>query len=186
MSKDSKTVFIGRKPTMDYVLAVMSHFNSSDNNEVVIKARGRAISTAVDVAEIVNKRFLKDLNVEDVKIDTEEIPEIQIADEQKEKPKDIPPPSLVVKEKTDEVTEEKAPISSFDLREENVPSDIIDLMKLSPNADQTVKDIALNVRRAIYVDQIHKDKLRSITIEKYDWKNISTKLALDLNQLTKK
>ena len=73
MSKDSKTVFIGRKPTMDYVLAVMSHFNSSDSNECVIKARGRAISTAVDVAEIVNKRFLKDLNVEDVKIGTEEL-----------------------------------------------------------------------------------------------------------------
>jgi DNA-binding protein len=73
MSKDSKTVFIGRKPTMNYVLAVMTHFNSSDSNEAVIKARGRAITTAVDVAEIVNKRFLKDLNVKDIKIGTEEI-----------------------------------------------------------------------------------------------------------------
>ena len=73
MSKDSKTVFIGRKPTMNYVLAVMTHFNSSDSDEAVIKARGRAISTAVDVAEIVNKRFLKDLNVKDIKIGTEEI-----------------------------------------------------------------------------------------------------------------
>ncbi|MEN8193938.1 MAG: glycosyltransferase [Bacteroidota bacterium] len=76
--------------------------------------------------------------------------------------------------------------ASIDSVSQAVPSDIIDIMKLSPNADQTVKDIASNVRRAIYVDQIHKDKLRSITIEKYDWKNISTKLALDLHQLTKR
>jgi DNA-binding protein len=73
MSKDSNTVYIGRKPTMNYVLAVMTIVNSSDAKEVTIKARGQAISTAVDVAEIVNKRFMKDLNVSDITIGTEQI-----------------------------------------------------------------------------------------------------------------
>ena len=74
MSKDSNTVFIGRKPTMNYVLAVMTIVNSSDSKEVTIKARGQAISTAVDVAEIVSRRFMKDLNVNKISIGTEEMP----------------------------------------------------------------------------------------------------------------
>ncbi len=43
---DDNTVFIGKKATMNYVLAVVTQFNSG-HNEVVIKARGRAISRAV-------------------------------------------------------------------------------------------------------------------------------------------
>ena len=73
MSRDINTVYIGRKPTMNYVLAVITNFHSSAAKEVTLKARGRAISTAVDVAEIVNQRFMKDLNVSDIKIGTEEI-----------------------------------------------------------------------------------------------------------------
>jgi DNA-binding protein len=73
MLKDSNTVYIGRKPTMNYVLAVITNFNSSDTKGVTLKARGRAITTAVDVAEIVNNRFMKDLNVSDITIGTEEI-----------------------------------------------------------------------------------------------------------------
>jgi archaea-specific DNA-binding protein len=53
-------VYIGKKPTMNYVLAVVTQFNSGIK-EVRIKARGNAISRAVDVAEIVRKRFLQDL-----------------------------------------------------------------------------------------------------------------------------
>ncbi len=73
MSKDLNTVYIGRKPTMNYVLAVITNFNSSDTKDVTIKARGQAISTAVDVAEIVSRRFMKDLNVGDITIGTEEM-----------------------------------------------------------------------------------------------------------------
>ena len=73
MSKDSNTVYIGRKPTMSYVLAVITSFSSSDTKGVAIKARGRAITTAVDVAEIVNRRFMKDVSVSDVTIGTEEM-----------------------------------------------------------------------------------------------------------------
>lgn len=69
MAEDN-TVFIGKKATMNYVLAVVTQFNSG-LNEVVIKARGRAISRAVDVAEIVRHRFVTDAVVKDIKIDTE-------------------------------------------------------------------------------------------------------------------
>jgi len=73
MSKEPNTVYIGRKPTMNYVLAVITNFNLSDTKEVTLKARGRAITTAVDVAEIVNNRFMKELNVSEITIGTEEI-----------------------------------------------------------------------------------------------------------------
>jgi DNA-binding protein len=73
MSKDSNTVFIGQKPSMNYVLAVLTNFNSSNAKEVTIKARGRAITTAVDVAEIVRCKFMKDVNVSEITIGTEEI-----------------------------------------------------------------------------------------------------------------
>ncbi|MBS7657399.1 DNA-binding protein Alba [Candidatus Bathyarchaeota archaeon] len=74
MSKDSNTVYIGQKPTMNYVLAVLTHINTKNAKEVTIKARGQAISAAVDVAEIVNKRFMKELGVSNISIGTEEMP----------------------------------------------------------------------------------------------------------------
>jgi DNA-binding protein len=65
-------VFVGSKPVMNYVLAVLTQFNSGIA-EVSVKARGRAISRAVDVAEIVRKRFLPDVDVTDIKISTEKV-----------------------------------------------------------------------------------------------------------------
>jgi DNA-binding protein len=65
-------VFVGNKPVMNYVLAVLTQFNSGVN-EVSVKARGRAISRAVDVAEIVRKRFLPDVEVKDIQISTEKV-----------------------------------------------------------------------------------------------------------------
>ncbi|MEM2030962.1 MAG: DNA-binding protein Alba, partial [Archaeoglobaceae archaeon] len=64
--------FVGNKPVMNYVLAVLTQFNSGAK-EVSVKARGRAISRAVDVAEIVRKRFLPDVDVKDIKISTEQV-----------------------------------------------------------------------------------------------------------------
>jgi DNA-binding protein len=49
MSRDRNTIYIGRKPVMSYVLAVITHFNASDVQEATLKARGRAITTAVDI-----------------------------------------------------------------------------------------------------------------------------------------
>ena len=73
MSKDANTIYVGTKPAMNYVLAVHTHFNSSDVKKVALKARGRAITTAVDAAEIVRRKFLKDLQVAKVTIGTEEL-----------------------------------------------------------------------------------------------------------------
>ncbi|WP_019176109.1 DNA-binding protein Alba [Methanomassiliicoccus luminyensis] len=67
---DDNTIYIGKKPTMNYVLAVVTQFNGG-SNDVIIKARGKAISRAVDVAEIVRRRFIKEAQVRDIKIDTE-------------------------------------------------------------------------------------------------------------------
>ena len=68
----SNTVFIGRKPVLNYVLACMTLFKSG-TDEVLVKARGRAISTAVDVVEVTRSRFMSDLKVGDIKIGTEEL-----------------------------------------------------------------------------------------------------------------
>lgn len=69
---ESNTIYIGKKPTMNYVLAVVTQFNSG-SGEVVVKARGRSISRAVDVAEIVRSRFVPGSRVKDVQIATEKI-----------------------------------------------------------------------------------------------------------------
>ena len=73
MSTDSNVVFIGRKPVMSYVLAVMMHLNRPSADEVVLKARGRAITTAVDVAEIARRRFMDTLTIANIEIGTEEL-----------------------------------------------------------------------------------------------------------------
>jgi len=70
---NENVIFVGNKPSMSYVLAVVTQFQSGGSNEVVIKARGRAISRAVDTAEIVRNRFIKDLKIDDIKIGTESI-----------------------------------------------------------------------------------------------------------------
>jgi len=70
---DENVIYVGNKPPMSYVLAVVTQFNTSGSDEVVIKARGRAISRAVDTAEIVRNRFIKDAKLKDIKIGTESI-----------------------------------------------------------------------------------------------------------------
>ena len=69
---NENVVFVGSKPVMNYVLAVVTQFNNGHEN-VHVEARGRAISRAVDVAEIVRKRFLNELKIGSIDIDTEEL-----------------------------------------------------------------------------------------------------------------
>ena len=73
MSTEQNVIFVGNKPPMNYVMAVITAFNMGNGTEVTLKARGRAISTAVDVAEITRNRFFKDLKVHAISIGTEEI-----------------------------------------------------------------------------------------------------------------
>lgn len=69
---EENIVFVGKKGTMAYVLAVVTQINKG-SSEVVLKARGRAISRAVDVAEIVRNKFLNGMSVDKIAISTEEI-----------------------------------------------------------------------------------------------------------------
>ena len=70
---DENVIYVGNKPPMSYVLAVVTQFNTSGSDEVIIKARGRAISRAVDTAEITRNRFVTDATVKEIKISTESI-----------------------------------------------------------------------------------------------------------------
>jgi len=65
-------ILVGKKNTKSYVLAVITILNQG-STRITLKARGKAISTAVDVAEMVRNKFAKDLKVEDIKIATEEL-----------------------------------------------------------------------------------------------------------------
>jgi archaea-specific DNA-binding protein len=71
---DENVVFIGSKPFMNYVTGVVMQFTTKGCPEVIIKARGKFIYRAVDVAEVIRKKFLKDqdIKVKDIKIDSEE------------------------------------------------------------------------------------------------------------------
>ena len=71
-NKEHNTVFIGKKPFMNYVLAVTTQF-SNGSDEVILKARGRAIGTAVDTAEIVRNRFMPGVTVKSINIGTEQV-----------------------------------------------------------------------------------------------------------------
>ena len=73
MSGESNVVYIGRKPAMSYVMAIITSFTGSDAKDITLKARGRSITTAVDAAEITRRKFMKELNVGKITIGTEEI-----------------------------------------------------------------------------------------------------------------
>ncbi len=70
---DDNVVYVGNKPVMNYVLAVVTQFNNGAS-EVAVKARGKAISRAVDTVEVTKNRFLEGAKVKDIKIGTEKIP----------------------------------------------------------------------------------------------------------------
>ena len=58
---------------MSYVLAVVTQFNTGLRDEVLIKARGRAISRVVDTAEVVRIKFMQGVAVKDIKMGTEQL-----------------------------------------------------------------------------------------------------------------
>ena len=71
-TKKDNNMFIGDKPFMNYVTGVVMQFTTKNYSEVIIKARGKFISRAVDVAEVAAKRFLDGkVEVSGIKIDSE-------------------------------------------------------------------------------------------------------------------
>ncbi|MBN1802472.1 MAG: DNA-binding protein Alba [Candidatus Lokiarchaeota archaeon] len=71
MAKEENAVFVGRRPTMNYVMAAMMVLNKGE--ECTVKARGRAISHAVDVCEILKNRFLKGVEYKNITLATEQL-----------------------------------------------------------------------------------------------------------------
>ncbi len=71
MAEDN-VIYVGSKGVMSYVLAVVTQFNQGAD-EVEVKARGKSISRAVDVAEIVKNKFLDEINIEDISTKTEKL-----------------------------------------------------------------------------------------------------------------
>jgi len=72
MAEDN-TIFIGEKPFMNYVTAIVMQFTTKNAADITIKARGKFISRAVDVSEVASKRFLTDqVELGNIKIDSEE------------------------------------------------------------------------------------------------------------------
>jgi DNA-binding protein len=69
---ENNAVLIGTKPVMNYVLACITFFHGGAK-EVIIKARGRAISRAIDVAEVVRRRFLPDVKITKIGIGTDQM-----------------------------------------------------------------------------------------------------------------
>lgn len=70
--QDDNTVFVGNKPVMNYVLAVVTQFNNGAE-EVAVKARGKAISRAVDTTEIAISRFLHYVEKKSITTSTETV-----------------------------------------------------------------------------------------------------------------
>ena len=75
-TKKDNVVLIGKKPVMNYVTACITFFNSGEK-QVVVKARGRAISRAVDTVELLRRAFVKDLEINCIDINTEELFKIE-------------------------------------------------------------------------------------------------------------
>ncbi|MEM1988683.1 MAG: DNA-binding protein Alba [Candidatus Woesearchaeota archaeon] len=58
MPEDNQ-IYVGQKNFMNYVTAVVMQFTTKDAKEVVVRARGKYISRAIDIVEVARKRFLE-------------------------------------------------------------------------------------------------------------------------------
>ena len=70
-NRSENVVLIGKKPTMNYVVACLTLFNSG-KAPVVVRARGMAISRAIDTVQLLGKAFVKNLEIKDINIGTQE------------------------------------------------------------------------------------------------------------------
>ncbi|MGQ9759818.1 MAG: DNA-binding protein Alba [Candidatus Methanomethylicaceae archaeon] len=77
MSKEAE-ILVGKKPPMNYVLACLTAFHEGAG-EVVVKARGRSITKAVDVVEVIRRKFMPNAEIKWIDIGTDEI---QLKEEQ--------------------------------------------------------------------------------------------------------
>jgi DNA-binding protein len=74
--ENNNTIFVGKKPVMDYVIACLTLFQNG-TGDITIKARGRAISKAVDAAQMITKRFVPGATVKSVELATEKVKNLE-------------------------------------------------------------------------------------------------------------
>lgn len=67
-------IFVGMKPFMNYVTGVVMQFQNKGQSEVIVSARGKFVSKAVDIVEVARRTFLKEENIKvrDIKISSEQ------------------------------------------------------------------------------------------------------------------
>jgi len=70
MAEKDNVIFVGKKPIMSYVFAVITQFTNGQK-EVHVRARGKAISRAVDVVQVLQRRFMQDIKIKDIQIGSE-------------------------------------------------------------------------------------------------------------------
>jgi len=71
MKTGDNIIYVGRKPSMSYVMALVTQLGT--NPQVHVKARGQSISKAVDIVEIVRNKFSPDLKVHTINIGTDKL-----------------------------------------------------------------------------------------------------------------
>jgi len=73
-SSPDNIIFVGIKPFMNYVTGVVMQFQNKNQKEVIVSARGKFTSKAIDIAEVARRTFLKDENIQvkDIKISSEQ------------------------------------------------------------------------------------------------------------------
>ncbi|MAG61543.1 DNA-binding protein Alba [Candidatus Pacearchaeota archaeon] len=71
---NDNVIFVGIKPFMNYVTGVVMQFQNKGQEEVIVSARGKFISKAVDVVEVARRTFLKDedIQIENIGISSEQ------------------------------------------------------------------------------------------------------------------
>jgi len=69
---DDNVIYVGKKGVMNYVMAAITQINKGEK-EIHVKARGRSISKAVDVVQLLKNRFETDTKIIKTEIDTEEV-----------------------------------------------------------------------------------------------------------------
>ena len=73
MQEATKIVIVGQsKPLLNYVTACITMFNSGAEH-VVLRSRGEAINMAVDVAQLLKKRFVSQMQISKIQIDGENV-----------------------------------------------------------------------------------------------------------------
>jgi len=71
---EDNTIFVGIKPFMNYVTGIVMQFKNKGQNEVIVSARGKFTSKAIDVTEVARRTFLKEENIKirDIKVSSEQ------------------------------------------------------------------------------------------------------------------